>query len=326
MLPVGVVIIGRNEGERLVRCIASVRKLDVPVVYVDSASTDGSAERAGAFGVDVIQVDLSRPFTAGRARNEGFARLLTLHPDVQFVQFVDGDCEIRDGWMATAAAELQRDAQVVSVCGRRQERHPDASIYNRLCDIEWDTPIGDAEATGGDFMIRAAAFRDVGGFDPGLIAGEEPELGHRLRARGWLIRRLDAPMTWHDAAMSRFSQWAKRSSRSGYAYAARAALHWSDGTRYMWRENVRIAFWALGLPVTIVLLAGLVSPMCWLLLLVYPLQLLRGWVAARRAGLGPAALPQAGFLLLGKWCECWGQLRFLMRLATGAEQRIIEYK
>ncbi len=326
MLPVGVVIIGRNEGERLVRCIASVRKLDVPVVYVDSASTDGSAERAGAFGVDVIQVDLSRPFTAGRARNDGFARLITLHPDVQFVQFVDGDCEIRDGWMATAAAELQRDAQVVSVCGRRQERHPDASIYNRLCDIEWDTPIGDAEATGGDFMIRAAAFRDVGGFDPGLIAGEEPELGHRLRARGWLIRRLDAPMTWHDAAMSRFSQWAKRSSRSGYAYAARAALHWKDGTRYMWRENLRIAFWALGLPLAIVVLAAAVGPASWLLLLVYPLQLLRSWRAAHRAGLGGAAFPHAAFLLLGKWCECWGQLRFVTRLATGAEQRIIEYK
>lgn len=326
MLPVGVVIIGRNEGERLVRCIGSVRKLGLTVVYVDSASTDGSVDRAQAAGVDVVQIDLSRPFTAGRARNEGFARLLTLHPEVEFVQFVDGDCEIRDGWIATATAELQRDARVVSVCGRRQERYPDASIYNRLCDIEWDTPIGDAEATGGDFMIRAAAFRDVGGFDPGLIAGEEPELSHRLRARGWLIRRLDAPMTWHDAAMSRFSQWAKRSSRSGYAYAARAALHWKDGTRYMWRENLRIAFWALGVPLASVVLASLVSPAFWLLLLIYPIQLLRGWLAARRAGLERAALPHAAFLLLGKWCECWGQLRFVMRLVTGAEQRIIEYK
>ncbi len=326
MLPVGVVIIGRNEGERLGRCIGSVRKLGLATVYVDSASTDGSVENARAAGVDAIQVDLSRPFTAGRARNEGFARLLALHPGIEFVQFVDGDCEVRDGWIETALAELQRDARVVTVCGRRQERYPNASIYNRLCDIEWDTPVGDADATGGDFMVRAAAFRDVGGFDPGLIAGEEPELGHRLRARGWLIRRLDAPMTWHDAAMSRLSQWAKRSSRSGYAYAARAALHWQDGSRYMWRENLRIAFWALGLPIAIGMLAVLVSPAMLLLLLVYPLQLLRGWNAARRAGLGDAACPQAAFLLLGKWCECWGQLRFLARLATGAEQRIIEYK
>ncbi|MEZ5458827.1 MAG: glycosyltransferase [Steroidobacteraceae bacterium] len=326
MLPVGVVIIGRNEGERLVRCVASVRKLDLPVVYVDSASTDGSAERVRAAGVDVIQIDLSRPFTAGRARNEGFARLMALHPELEFVQFVDGDCEVREGWIERAASELQRDSGVVSVCGRRQERYPDASLYNRLCDIEWDTPIGDADATGGDFMIRAEAFRDAGGFDPGLIAGEEPELGHRLRARGWLIRRIDAPMTWHDAAMSNFSQWAKRSSRSGYAYAARAALHWKDGSRYMWRENFRIAFWAVGLPLAILLLAAFVVPAFAWLLLVYPLQVLRSWVAARRAGLGSAALPQALFLLVGKWCECWGQLRFASRWVTGAEQRIIEYK
>jgi glycosyltransferase involved in cell wall biosynthesis len=325
-LPVGVVIIGRNEGERLMRCIGSVRNLGLAVVYVDSASTDGSPERAERAGVDVIQLDLARPFTAGRARNEGYARLLALQPQLEYVQFVDGDCEVREGWIETAVAELQRDARVVSVCGRRQERFPEASIYNLLCDIEWDTPIGDTDATGGDFMIRAAAFEDVGGFNPGLIAGEEPELGHRLRSRGWIIRRLDAPMTWHDAAMFRLSQWARRSSRSGYAYAARAALHLGDGSRYGWRENLRIAFWALAVPVVIVALAVVASPVWLALLAIYPIQLLRGWVGARRAGLGSAALPQAVFLLLGKWTECWGQLRFLARRLTGAEQRIIEYK
>jgi hypothetical protein len=133
-------------------------------------------------------------------------------------------------------------------------------------------------------------------------------------------------MTWHDAAMSRLSQWARRSSRSGYAYAARAALHLGDGSRYAWRENLRIAFWALAVPVVIVALAVVASPVWLALLAIYPIQLLRGWVGARRAGLGSAALPQAVFLLLGKWTECWGQLRFLARRLTGAEQRIIEYK
>lgn len=326
VLGVGVVIIGRNEGERLVRCISSVRKLGLVVVYVDSASTDGSPELAEKSGVDVVHLDLTLPFTAGRARNEGFARLLMLHPQLEFVQFVDGDCEVRDGWIETAIAELQRDARVVSVCGRRRERFPEASVYNRLCDIEWATPIGDTDATGGDFMIRVAAFQAVGGFNAGLIAGEEPELGHRLRGHGWTIRRLDADMTWHDAAMSRLSQWAKRSSRSGYAYAARAALHFNDGRRYMWRENARIAFWAMGLPMIIVALALLISPAFFALILIYPLQLARFWVHARRAGLGDASLAYAVFLLLCNWTECFGQLRFLARRLTGAEQRIIEYK
>lgn len=326
MLATGVVIIGRNEGERLDRCIRSVRKLGLPAVYVDSESTDGSATRARAAGVDVVELDLSRPFTAGRARNEGFERLLQVNPALEFVQFVDGDCEVIDGWIEAAIVELQRDARVVSVCGRRKERFPDASIYNRLCDIEWNTPVGDADATGGDFMIRVGAFQGVGGFNPGLIAGEEPELAHRLRARGGVIRRLDVPMTWHDAAMSRFSQWATRSSRSGYAYAARAVMHARDGTRYAWRENARIAFWALAVPLSAFLLAVIVSPIWLLVLLVYPVQLLRGWMIGRQAGLGRDALPHALFLLLGKWTECWGQLRFLVRQLTGSEQRIIEYK
>jgi glycosyltransferase involved in cell wall biosynthesis len=186
VLPVGVVIIGRNEGERLVRCIGSVRRLGLPVVYVDSASTDGSPERAREAGVDVVQIDLSRPFTAGRARNAGFERLLALHPQLAFVQFVDGDCEVRDGWIEAAVAELQRDAMVVSVCGRREERYPERSIYNLLCDIEWDTPIGDADATGGDFMIRACAFSSVGGFNPGLIAGRRAGAWPSPASAGWV--------------------------------------------------------------------------------------------------------------------------------------------
>jgi GT2 family glycosyltransferase len=323
---VGVVIIGRNEGERLSRCIESVRKLALPVVYVDSDSSDGSPAKARAAGVDVVQLDLTRPFTAGRARNLGFDHLLELNKAIEFVQFLDGDCEVRDDWIDIAVAELTRDSHVVSVCGRRYERYPEASIYNTLCDLEWDTPVGDTDATGGDFMIRATAFREIGGFNPQLIAGEEPELGYRLRNRGWVIRRLDAPMTWHDAAMSRFSQWAKRSSRSGYAYAARAALHWGDGSHYMWRENARNIFWAFLLPCCIATLAWGVSSVFWLLLVVYPLQLLRGIVRERRAGRSSTAVQQSVFHLLGKWTEFWGQVQFLYRCFGRKQQRIIEYK
>ena len=78
--------------------------------------------------------------------------------------------------------------------------HPEASVYNRLCDFEWDTPVGDAEACGGDFLARAAAFGSVGGFDERMIAGEEPELCYRLRRGGWRIHRADHAMTLHDAA------------------------------------------------------------------------------------------------------------------------------
>ncbi|BBH45959.1 hypothetical protein KU43P_24360 [Pseudomonas sp. KU43P] len=222
---IGVVVIGRNEGMRLERCLASLAKGADQVVYVDSGSTDGSVQRARSHGVEVLALDMSIPFTAARARNEGFACLLQLCPNLRHVQFVDGDCEVVAGWLASAQAFLDGHPEVAVVCGRRRERFPERSIYNHLCDLEWDTPVGEAKACGGDALMRVEAFRDVSGYRPGLIAGEEPELCVRLRARGWKIWRLDAEMTLHDAAMTRFSQWWRRCIRGGYAFAEGAYLH-----------------------------------------------------------------------------------------------------
>lgn len=323
---IGVVVIGRNEGERLIRCIRSACNSYAILVYVDSASTDGSAQRAAALGADVIQLSLDKPFTAGRARNAGFDRLLQLHADAQFAQFVDGDCELAPGWLDFAVEFLEENPEVAIVCGRRKERFPEKSIYNRICDIEWDTPVGDAPECGGDFLVRTAVFAQVSGFNGALIAGEEPEMCHRIRGRGWRIHRADRQMTLHDAAMTRFRQWFRRTSRSGYAYAARATLHWRDRTWFCWKENARIVLWALLVPVLILLSSLLLSPWFWLATLIYPLQYLRIMLDLKRSGRHDATMAYAFFVLLGKWPEFYGQMLFLMRLVGGKEQRIIEYK
>jgi len=101
------------------------------------------------------------------------------------------------------------------VCGCCRERFPDRSIFNMLCDIEWDTPVGEANACGGDAMMRADAFGQANGYRDDLIAGEEPEICVRLRAVGWKIWRLGEEMTLHDAVMTRFSQWWNRTKLSG---------------------------------------------------------------------------------------------------------------
>jgi len=197
----GIVVIGRNEGERLRRCLVSCSGAAV-CVYVDSNSTDGSVELARGLGADVVQLDLSQGFTAARARNEGFRRLTALAPELEFVMFVDGDCELFPDWIAAAVSFLDGRPDVVAACGRRRERFPQASVFNRLCDIEWNTVPGEARAFGGDVVLRAAALRAVGGYRDDLIAGEEPELCVRLRAAGWKIWRLGHDMTWHDATMT----------------------------------------------------------------------------------------------------------------------------
>jgi GT2 family glycosyltransferase len=206
--------------------------------------------------VEVVELDLSTPFTAARARNEGLARLRAIVPGLEYVQFVDGDCELDRGWIPAALRAIAAEPKVAVVCGRRRERHPDATIYNLLCDLEWDTPVGEVEACGGDALMRAAALEEVGGFDGRLIAGEEPDLCLRLRKLGFSIRRIDAEMTLHDAAMTRLGQWSKRMMRSGYASAESLARN-GGATPEVDRRCVRGAVaWVVGFPAVVFLGIG----------------------------------------------------------------------
>ncbi|MEL6875209.1 MAG: glycosyltransferase family A protein, partial [Pseudomonadota bacterium] len=148
-----VVIIGRNEGNRLIRCLESLQPSGAPMVYVDSASSDGSPKAASARGALVHALDLDKPFTAARARNEGVEKLGTLEAQPQYVLFVDGDCEVETGWIDAAVRFLDDRPDVAAVCGRRRERYPEASVYNQLCDHEWNTPVGEAAACGGDSLM-----------------------------------------------------------------------------------------------------------------------------------------------------------------------------
>ena len=322
--PLGVVIIGRNEGERLKRCIGSVRGSAQHIVYVDSGSTDGSADWARRQEASCVDLDMSKPFTAARARNAGFARLRELTPALQRVQFVDGDCELIEGWLEAAMAFLDQQPQVGAVCGRLHERHPERSVYNLMCDMEWDRPPGETDASGGIVMMRADMFSALGGFREDLIAGEEPELCLRARRSGWKIWRLAQPMAWHDAAMLRFSQWWTRSKRTGFGFAQSAYLQGSLGERHRMGQLLRPWFWAGLIPVALLLACSIWGATGLALLWVYPLQVLRNMRAV--AGDWRARLVRASFLVLGKFPELLGQLQFLAQRRTGPATRTFDYK
>lgn len=319
---VGVVLIGRNEGERLKRCMNSV-PTSCQMVYVDSGSTDGSADWASSQGAYVINLDMTQPFTAARARNEGFERLQQLAPDLPFVQFVDGDCELVGDWFAEAALFLQSHPKAAAACGRRRERYPNASVYNLLCDLEWDTPVGRTRSCGGDVFMRTVALAASGGYRSDLIAGEEPELCLRLRAAGWEVWRLSADMTLHDAAITRFSQWWKRAKRAGHAFAESAQLHGRPPERHGVAQTCRALAWGVALPLATVSLA-LVHFVWMLLLLIYPLQVLR---LSLRYGIGNAAMRwRALFYVLGRFPEAQGVLQFWFNRLRRRRSTLIEYK
>ena len=322
---VGVVAIGRNEGERLRRCLASLVGSAADLVYVDSGSNDGSVAMARSLGVEVVELDMRTPFTAARARNAGLERLLQLRPDLPYVFFVDGDCEVVHGWLDEAAAFLETHTDVAVVCGRRRERHPERSIYNLLCDIEWDSaPVGETGACGGDAVMRVTAFREVAGFRSDLICGEEPELCARLRQARWRIWHLAVDMTLHDAAMYHLGQWWRRTVRVGYGYAMFMRL---DSVRHdkLWIDRCRRAWlWSFGLPVLILASSLLLGWSALWLLAIYPVQVAR--LASRGNRSARANWSRAAALVLGNFAEMHGQLRFHLQRIRGTRAGLIEYK
>jgi GT2 family glycosyltransferase len=327
---VGVVMIGRNEGERLHRCLASIPIVG-RAVYVDSGSVDGSADYARARGFEIVELDTSAPLSAGRARNAGID-LLTSSADeswgtrprvvIEFVLVIDGDCELVPGFLEAALELMHREPQVAVVCGRRRERDREASSYNRLCDMEWDTPVGLTDACGGDALLRLSALERVGFYDPSIIAGEEPELCWRLRRSGWNVRRIDCEMSRHDAAMTRFSEWWKRATRAGYAYADLYARH-----RYWGREVRSIVFYALFVPILALASTRLHPALALAWLIAYALLYLR--VRKHRLLRGDAAAEAAlyaRYCVIAKFAQLVGLAKWSKHRIFGHRSAIIEYK
>ncbi|MDO9383496.1 MAG: glycosyltransferase [Hyphomicrobiaceae bacterium] len=311
----GFVVIGRNESARLSDCLQSIVNEMGPgvtgrAIYADSASSDDSCEVARRLGFQVLELDPTRPLTAARGRNEGFLALRGMAPALEYVQFVDGDSELAPGWCKAALSFLSAHAQVAVVSGRLRERYPERSVYNQLCDIEWNAPSGESTACGGLAVIRADALKAVDGYRSDLAGGEEPELCVRLREAGWKIWRIDHEMALHDAAMTTFGQWWRRMVRNGAGFAQVYLLHRHSAWGIWKAETRRAIIWGGLLPLLIVTGAAIQPAAAWATL-IYPLQIVR--IAARQRNSTPHPWRYAAFMTIGKFAEMQGIASFILR-------------
>ncbi|MEO1400900.1 MAG: glycosyltransferase [Cyanobacteria bacterium J06635_1] len=328
---IGVVAIGRNEGERLKGCLHALRAQlseQTPIIYVDSGSTDDSVQVARELGTGVIELDQAQPFTAARARNAGFQQLVAHFPKVEYVQFLDGDCELSMGWIQAAHSQLEQDAQLAIVFGHREERFPKASVYNQYTDLEWQMPAGEASACGGDALMRVSAIQAVNGYNSALICGEEPEMCIRLRRLGWKIQKLDQAMVIHDADMHRFAQWWKRAVRGGWAVAEGFAMYGQAPEQYMVHQYRSGWLWGIFIPAIALLAALPTGGVSLLILLGYPLLALRIYRYRRTSYKNsPAqALNYAFFCTLSKFAQATGQSKYWLTRWRNKTPLLIEYK
>ncbi len=324
---IGLVIIGRNEGDRLRSCLSSLEKWQIPKIYVDSGSTDDSLELAFSFGCDLVELDPGEAFSAARARNTGFENLRKNYPHIQFVQFLDGDCELDADWFNKAILFLEENTSAAIICGNRSERFPEKTIYNKLCEMEWQGSPGEISACGGDSLVRVKAFEQVDGFDNQFICGEEPELCYRLRSQGWKIFRIDEPMTLHDADMHKFTQFLLRARRSGHAYANNAHKHGKGLHRYRLKSLISILVYSTILPSISFSLLAIAGPTYAVLpALLYPLAWTKMQLSKPEYRKSRDQMIYSLFVILGKFPQAVGIFEFIVNKYKHRQTMLIEYK
>ena len=139
--------------------------------------------------------------------------------------------------------------------------------------------------------------------------------------------RIDAEMTLHDAAMTRFGQFWKRMIRGGHAYAQGSAMHGDSPERYYKKQTLSIWVWAGLIPLVIEILIWPTRGWSLLGLLIYPLQVVRIARRYRRGGMAARdAWPYSLLLTVGKWAELRGMMKFHWDRMRGKHAKIIEYK
>ncbi len=326
---IGVVIIGRNEGERLRACFTSVLTMNYPrelveVIYVDSASTDSSVELARVLGVKTVQLD--GPTTAARGRNAGWMR-----SNAALILFLDGDTVLDADFVAKAVPHFS-DPKVSGVYGNRRETRTADSIYNAIFDLDWNAAPGWSLFFGGDALVRREALAAVGGYNDTLIAGEEPDLCRRMRGRGGRILHIDEPMTLHDLDMHHLKQYWRRSIRTGHAYAEISAIYaktddplWSNDSH---SNLVRGLFWT-GSPLLALGLAALLRsplPIAIFVAAAGALVVRTALKVSKRTSDPALLLAYSLHSHLQQVPIFFGQVRYWLRRMRGQGSAIIEYK
>ena len=327
---VSVVVIGRNEGAKLERCLASVAAMErdgfaVEVIYVDSGSMDSSLAIAERSGAVTISLQAARP-TAAMGRNAGWREARG-----SIVLFLDGDTILDSSFVIDSVGEFG-DRNVAVIWGHRREIHPDRSVYNRVLDLDWVYAPGDTPFCGGDALFRREVLETTDGFDETLIAGEEPELCRRILGLGFRILHVDRAMTGHDLAITRFGQYWRRATRAGYAYVEVSEKFRStenpfwleDSRRNRNRALVLLATAGLGVGASVLLLSSwpLVAFVGLLLLLTLRTAYKARWKTADAVALllygAHSHLQQIPIFV--------GQMQYRISRGRGRQRALVEYK
>jgi GT2 family glycosyltransferase len=243
---ISVVVPTYMRADLLARLLARLEQLTPPrggfeVIVVDDGSTDDTADVVARSELPVryVRQENSGPATA---RNRGW-QLAT----APIVAFTDDDCVPDADWLVDLVAAFDTSPDVAAIGGDIQPLVD--GFRSRFVQAERLVGHG-ADERGVRYLvtanaaIRTDALRAVGGFDerfPGA-AGEDTDLGFRLRAAGHRLAVTDRGRIRHDHRIG-WRALFRTYRKHGRARALLARLHPEAGIGASTRTMVTPRYW-----------------------------------------------------------------------------------
>lgn len=184
---VSVVICAYNEEKGITNCIAAVKNQTYPkkryeIVVVDNASTDKTAEVARLSGARVV---IEKHKGIAYARQKG-----SLSAKGEIIAFTDADTLVPKNWLESLIGPFEKDENLVAFGGtyRITTGSPLAKfvinhgmyylyLFARIITGGWIL-------IGPNMAYRKKAFEKTGGFDTGLLQGEDTDISQKLKKIG----------------------------------------------------------------------------------------------------------------------------------------------
>lgn len=174
-MKISVVVPAFNEERLLAGSLAAIREAmrafdDAELIVCDNNSTDRTAEIARAAGATVVFEPINQ---IARARNRGAAAA-----SGEWLIFVDADSYPSKELFADAREAMRAGA----LAGGATVTFETADRYVRASIAAWNFMSRRLRWAAGSFIFcDATAFREIGGFDQDLYAGEEIYLSRKLK-------------------------------------------------------------------------------------------------------------------------------------------------
>ena len=242
-----VVIKALDEAGKIEACLRSVLAATDPetteIIVADSLSEDQTVAVASRFPVKVVQLARIEDRGCGSAAQLGYQ-----HARGRRLLLLDGDMELDPGFLPAANATLDADPKLAGVGGMVVDRVMTLEFRRRQKKLSGSDTPGLHDHLNGGGLFRMEAIRPFGYLtDRNLHSCEELELGIRLTAAGWRLRRFDQPSVYHYGHATAAFPLLLRRWRTRYLHGHGEVLRakWNTGSRWRVVRGARLYFAAV---------------------------------------------------------------------------------